>query len=89
MINNILMPYVHVQCKKCKKNNQTSVSDSDEKSQPSGQHIMPETRLTSFPALSVYPRIGISRFASETGDRFYLAVFIGTKPFVDFSGVRW
>ena len=33
---------------------------------------MPETRLTSFPTLSVYPRFGISRSASETNVRFYL-----------------
>ena len=30
-------------------------------SQLASQRIMPETRCTSFPALSVYPRIGISR----------------------------
>ena len=34
---------------------------------------MPETRLNSFPALSVDPRVGISRSASETGDRFYFS----------------
>ena len=28
--------------------------------------------LTSFPALSVYPRVEISRSASEIDDRFYL-----------------
>ena len=39
-----------------------------EKSQPSGQRIMPET-----PALSIYPRVGISLSASETDDRFYLS----------------
>ena len=44
----------------------------NEKSQPSGQRTVPETRLTSFPALSVRPRIGISLSASETNDRFYL-----------------
>ena len=32
-----------------------------EKSQPESQRIMPETRCTSFPALSVDPRVGISR----------------------------
>ena len=32
---------------------------------------MPEAHLTSFPALSVYPPIGISRSASGTDDRFY------------------
>ena len=42
-----------------------------EKSQPSGQRIMPETRFIadreiSFPALSVDPGIEISRSASET-----------------------
>ena len=32
-----------------------------EKSQSSGQRIMPETRYTSFSALSVYPWVVISR----------------------------
>ena len=36
-----------------------------EKSQPKGKRIMPETRFTDFPALSVDPRVGISRSASE------------------------
>ena len=44
-----------------------------EKSQPSGQRTMPETRLTSFPALSVYLRVGISRSPSRTNDRFYFS----------------
>ena len=33
-----------------------------EKSQPSGQQIMPEMRFTEFPALSVDPRVGIFPF---------------------------
>ena len=37
-----------------------------EKSQPEGELIMPETRFTEFPPLSVYPRVGISRSAWET-----------------------
>ena len=37
-----------------------------EKSQPKGKWIMPETRFTEFPALSVDPRVWISRSASET-----------------------
>ena len=36
-----------------------------EKSQPEGKRIMPETRFTKFPALSIDPRAGISRYASE------------------------
>ena len=36
------------------------------KSQPEGKRIMAETRFTEFPALSVDPRVGISRSASET-----------------------
>ena len=36
-----------------------------EKSQPDGKRIMPETRFT---ALSIDPRVGISRSASETND---------------------
>ena len=39
-------------------------------SQPEGKRIMPETRITSFPALSVDPRVGISGSALETGDYF-------------------
>ena len=30
-----------------------------EKSQPEGKWIMPETRFTEFPALSVDPRVGV------------------------------
>ena len=37
-----------------------------EKSQPKGKRIIPETRFTEFPALSVDPRVGISRSASKT-----------------------
>ena len=37
-----------------------------EKFQPEGKQVMPEIRLTSFPALSVDPRAEISRSASET-----------------------
>ena len=39
-----------------------------EKSQPEGQRIMPETRFTEFPALSVDQRVGTSRSASKTDD---------------------
>ena len=39
-----------------------------EKSQPERKRIMPETRFTEFPALSVYLRVGISRSALETDD---------------------
>ena len=37
-----------------------------EKSQPKGKWIMPEKRFTEFLALSVDPRVGISRSASDT-----------------------
>ena len=37
-----------------------------EQSQPKGKRIMADTRLTEFPALSVGPRVGISRSESET-----------------------
>ena len=37
-----------------------------EKTQPEGKQVMLETRFTEFPALSVDPRVGISRSASET-----------------------
>ena len=49
-----------------------------EKSQSAGQRIMPETRKTSFPTLSVFPRVWISGSASETDDRFYLSHFSDT-----------
>ena len=39
-----------------------------EKSQPEGKWIMPETRFTEFPALSVDPRVGIFWSTSETDD---------------------
>ena len=39
-----------------------------EKSQPEGKQIMPEMRFTEVPALSIDPRGGISRSASETDD---------------------
>ena len=46
-----------------------------EKSQPEGKRIMPQTRFTEFPALSVDPRVGISRSASETDDwSFFLLI---------------
>ena len=35
-----------------------------EKSQPKGKRIMSETSLTGFPALSVGPKVGVSRSAS-------------------------
>ena len=38
-----------------------------EKSQPEGKRKMPGTRFNEFPALSVDPRVEISRSASETG----------------------
>ena len=37
-----------------------------EKSQPDGKWMMPETRFIEFPALSVDPRVRISRSSSET-----------------------
>ena len=39
-----------------------------EKSQPEGKRIMPETRFTELPALSVDPRVEISRPVSEIDD---------------------
>ena len=41
-------------------------STQTEKSQPQGKWIMPETRLTMFPVLSVDQRVGISLSALET-----------------------
>ena len=40
-----------------------------EKPQPEGQRIMPETRFTESPALSVHQRVGISRSASDDADQ--------------------
>ena len=40
-----------------------------EKFQPEGKRIMPETRFTEFPALTVFPRVGISRSVSENDVR--------------------
>ena len=37
-----------------------------EESLSTGKQIMPETKFTEFPALSVDPRVGISRSAMET-----------------------
>ena len=37
-----------------------------EKFKPEGKRIMPVTRFAKFPALSVDPRVGISRSASKT-----------------------
>ena len=45
----------------------------NEKSLPSGQRKMPETRYISFPTLSVYPWVGVSLSASEPDVRFYLS----------------
>ena len=56
-----------------KKNNQTLVSDADPEIPTSDQRIMPELEKNSFPALSVYPRVGISLSASETDVKFYLS----------------
>ena len=39
-----------------------------EKYQPNGKWVMPETRFTKFPALSVDPKVGIALSASETDD---------------------
>ena len=46
-----------------------------EKLQPEGKRIVPETRFTVFPALSVDPRVGIYRSASETDGRLYFYFF--------------
>ena len=36
------------------------------KSQPEGKRIMPETRFTEFPTLSVDPKVGVSQSVPET-----------------------
>ena len=50
-----------------------------EKSQPEGERIMLETRFTEFPALSVDPRVGISRSAPETDVCLFFFPIIGKK----------
>ena len=54
------------------------------KSQPEGKRIMPETRFTSFPALYVDPKVGISQSALETDDWLFFLPIIGSfhKSFV-------
>ena len=54
-----------------KKNNENGSPMQTEKSQPSGQQIKTETR--SFPALFVYPWVGISLSALEADVSFYLS----------------
>ena len=56
-----------------KKNNQTSVSDADREIPTLGSADNVRNSVTSFPALSVYPRVGISLSESETDVRFYLS----------------
>ena len=56
-----------------------------EKFQPEGERIMSETRFTEFPALSVDPRVGISR--SAIGDRcliIFLTYDIKKSSFLSF-----
>ena len=47
-----------------------------EKFQTEGRRIMLETRFTDFPALSVDPRVGISRSAPKTDDWLFLYLFL-------------
>ena len=47
-----------------------------EKPQPEGKRKMPETRYTEFPALSVDPRVGVSRSVSETDDWLFFIPII-------------
>ena len=52
-----------------------------EKSELEGKWIMPETRFTEFPALSVDPWVGISPSASESDDRVFSLPIIGKFEF--------
>ena len=65
------------------KYNLFSVSDADQEISTSGKRIMPESRFTSFPALSVVPRVGISRSASETDGKLFFSYLL-LKKIVDF-----
>ena len=52
------------------------------KSQPEGKRIMPETRFTKFPALSLDARVRISWSASETEDwLFFLPIIEKIEAF--------
>ena len=56
---------------------------------PEGKRIMPETRFTEFPVLSVDPRVEISRSASETDDWLFflpltLKKFVYHPSFISF-----
>ena len=54
-----------------------------EKSPPEGKRIMPETRFTEFPALSVDPRVEISRSTSETDVcEFFLPMTLTVISFI-------
>ena len=55
---------------KSRKNNQPSFSDAYREIPTLGSM---DNTGNSFPALSFYPQVGISRSASETNDRFYLS----------------
>ena len=55
-----------------------------EKCQPEGKRIMPETRLTEFPVLSVDPRDGIFRSAPETDFELF---FTDTKNYPSFLDI--
>ena len=50
-----------------------------EKSQPEGRRVMPKTRFTSFPALSVDPRVEISWSASVTDEIIFLTYYWKTR----------
>ena len=62
-----------------------------EKSQSEGERIMPETRFTEFSALSVHPRVGISRSALDTDDRLFFLTIIGkSRSFTRlYSQIMW
>ena len=49
------------------------------KSKPEGERIMPETRFTEFPVLSVDPKVEISQSASETDDRYHFCYTYAIK----------
>ena len=50
-----------------------------EESETEGKRIMPETRFNKFPALSVDPRVEMSRSASGTYDRIFFLPVIGKR----------
>ena len=62
-----------------KENNQSSVSNADREIPTLGSTDNAGNSDSLFSGITVYPRVGLSRSASETDDRFYLSLFLSNK----------